>query len=78
MRDGKADTVVEQFDMLTGLLGPVSYTHLFVVEFEDGRHPSTLQDFIKAMEFAKLKELQDFFKSKSLFFEDGYIKVIKR
>lgn len=50
----------------------------FVVEFEDGRHPSTLQDFIKAMEFAKLKELQDFFKSKSLFFEDGYIKVIKR
>ena len=37
----------------------------FVVEFEDGRHPSTLQDFIKAMEFAKLKELQDFFKSKS-------------
>ena len=50
----------------------------FVVKFEDGRHPSTLQDFIKAMEFAKLKELQDFFKSKSLFFEDGYIKVIKR
>lgn len=50
----------------------------FVVEFEDGRYPSTLQDFIKAMEFAKLKELQDFFKSKSLFFEDGYIKVIKR
>ena len=50
----------------------------FVVEFEDGRHPSTLQDFIKAMDFAKLKELQDFFKSKSLFFEDGYIKVIKR
>ena len=50
----------------------------FVVEFEDGRHPSTLQDFIKAMEFAKLKELQDFFRSKSLFFEDGYIKVIKR
>lgn len=50
----------------------------FVVEFEDGRHPSTLQDFIKAMEFAKLKELQDFFKSKSLFFDDGYIKVIKR
>lgn len=50
----------------------------FVVEFGDGRHPSTLQDFIKAMEFAKLKELQDFFKSKSLFFEDGYIKVIKR
>lgn len=50
----------------------------FVVEFEDGRHPSTLQDFIKAMEFAKLKELQDFFKSKSLFFKDGYIKVIKR
>lgn len=50
----------------------------FVVEFEDERHPSTLQDFIKAMEFAKLKELQDFFKSKSLFFEDGYIKVIKR
>ena len=35
-------------------------------------------NFIKAMEFAKLKELQDFFKSKSLFFEDGYIKVIKR
>ena len=30
MRDGKADTVVEQFDMLTGLLGPVSYTHLDV------------------------------------------------
>ena len=50
----------------------------FVVEFEDGRHPSTLQDFIKPMEFAKLKELQDLFKSKSLFFEDGYIKVIKR
>ena len=50
----------------------------FVVEFDDGMHPSTLQDFIKAMEFAKLKELQDFFKSKSLFFEDGYIKVIKR
>lgn len=50
----------------------------FIVEFEDGRYPSTLQDFIKAMELAKLKELQDFFKSKSLFFEDGYIKVIKR
>ena len=50
----------------------------FIVEFEDGRHQATLQDFIKAMEFAKLKELQDFFKSKSLFFEDGYIKVITR
>lgn len=50
----------------------------FIVEFEDGRHQATLQDFIKAMEFAKLKELQNFFKSKSLFFEDGYIKVIKR
>lgn len=50
----------------------------FIVEFEDGRHQSTLQDFIKAMELAKLKELQDFFKSKSLFFEDGYIKVITR
>lgn len=35
----------------------------FIVEFEDGRHQSTLQDFIK---------------SKSLFFEDGYIKVITR
>lgn len=50
----------------------------FVVEFEDGRHQTTLQDFIKAMELAKLKELQNFSKSKSLFFEDGYIKVIKR
>ncbi len=50
----------------------------FIVEFEDGRHQATLQDFIKAMELAKLKELQNFFKSKSLFFEDGYIKVIKR
>ena len=50
----------------------------FIVEFEDGRHQATLQDFIKAMELAKLKELQDFFESKSLFFEDGYIKVIKR
>lgn len=50
----------------------------FVVEFEDGRHQATLQDFIKALEIAKLKELQNFFKSKSLFFEDGYIKVIKR
>lgn len=44
----------------------------------DGRHQATLQDFIKAMEIAKLKELQNFFKSKSLFFEDGYIKVITR
>lgn len=50
----------------------------FIVEFEDGRHQATLQDFIKAMEIAKLKELQNFFKSKSLFFEDGYIKVIPR
>ncbi len=50
----------------------------FIVEFEDGRHQATLQDFIKAMEIAKLKELQNFFKSKSLFFEDGYIKVITR
>lgn len=29
----------------------------FIVEFEDGRHQATLQDFIKAMELAKLKEL---------------------
>ena len=50
----------------------------FIVEFEDGRHQATLQDFIKAMELAKLKESQNFFKSKSLFFEDGYINVIKR
>ena len=50
----------------------------FIVEFEDGRYQATLQDFIKAMEIAKLKELQNFFKSKSLFFEDGYIKVITR
>ena len=28
----------------------------FIVEFEDGRHQATLQDFIKAMELAKLKE----------------------
>lgn len=35
MRDGKADTVVEQFDMLTGLLGLEDFRHIFPVILTD-------------------------------------------
>ena len=35
MRDGKADTVVEQFDMLTGPLGPAEFRRIFPVILTD-------------------------------------------
>lgn len=35
MRDGKADTVVEQFDMLTGLLGLEEFRRIFTVILTD-------------------------------------------
>jgi IS30 family transposase len=35
MRDGKADTVVEQFDMLTGLVGLEDFRHIFPVILTD-------------------------------------------
>ena len=35
MRDGKADTVVEQFDMLTGLLGLEEFRRIFPVILTD-------------------------------------------
>ena len=51
MRDGKADTVVEQFDMLTGLLGLEDFRHVFPViltdngsEFMHTREMETTED----------------------------------
>ena len=51
MRDGKADTVVEQFDMLTGLLGLEEFRKVFPViltdngsEFKHTRDLETTED----------------------------------
>ena len=51
MRDGKADTVVEQFDMLTGLLGLEEFHKIFPViltdngsEFKHTRELETTDD----------------------------------